>query len=155
MQQTVSVAAGRVVLWEDDPVRRPLLAAILDAAGIQVALPRDADAAMTMAAAPGVVALLLDANVTRPSGTEFLRELRHRRRDAAPPTVALLQPGQASLRSALRELGVARLVSEPFEPAALVEAVVESRARPGGASRAGSWPAIPRSASGSLGCCSA
>ncbi len=132
MTQTVSVAAGRVVIWQDDPVRRPLLAAILDAAGIPAALPPDAESAMEMAAAPGVAALLLDANVTRPSGSEFLRELRHRRREHTPPTVALLQPGQASLRSALRVLGVARMVSEPFDPEALVEAVVRSRRPDGG-----------------------
>lgn len=119
------------MLWEDDPVRRPLLAAMLERAGLAVARPRDPESAMAMAAAPGVAALVLDANVTRPSGTEFLRELRHRRRDRTPPTVALLQPGQASLRSALRDLGVARLISEPFDPVELVDAVVESGARSG------------------------
>ena len=101
-----------------------MLAAILEAAGIQVAQPRDAESAMAMAMAPGAAALVLDANVTRPSGTEFLRELRHRRRGHAPPTVALLQPGQASLRSAMRELGAVRQVSEPFDPAQLIAAVL-------------------------------
>ena len=120
------------MLWEDDPVRRPLIAAMLERAGLLVARPPDPESAMAMAAAPGVAALLLDANVTRPSGTEFLRELRHRRRDRTPPTVALLQPGQASLRSALRELGVTRLVSEPFDPVELIDAVLESGAHPGG-----------------------
>ena len=119
-----SLTAGRVVLWEDDPVRRPLIAAILEAAGISVAQPRDAESAMAMAASPEAAGLVLDANVTRPSGAEFLRELRHRRRGRTPPTIALLQPGQASLRLALRELGVTRLVSEPFDPAQLVAAVL-------------------------------
>ena len=104
MTQTVPAAAGRVVLWEDDPVRRPLLAAILEAAGISVAQPRDAESAMTMAASPGAAALVLDANVTRPSGAEFLRELRHRRRGRTPPTIALLQPGQASLGQIIKRL---------------------------------------------------
>jgi len=122
--QTGSATASRVVLWEDDPVRRPLLAAILEAAGIPTAQPRDAESAMAMAAVPGVAALVLDANVTRPSGAEFLRELRHRGRGQTPPTVALLQPGQACLRSAMRRLGAARLISEPFEPAQLVAAVL-------------------------------
>jgi DNA-binding response OmpR family regulator len=117
------------VLWEDDPIRRPLIAAILDAAGIPVSQPRDAEAAMSMAAAPGVEALVLGANVTRPSGAEFLRELRHRRPGQAPPTVALLQPGQACLRSAMHELGVERLVSEPFDPVDLVGAVRGARRR--------------------------
>ena len=40
--------------------------------------------------------------------------------------MALLQPGQACLRSAMRELGVERLVSEPFEPEQLVAAVLAS-----------------------------
>ena len=134
MTQTVSVAAGKVVLWEDDPVRRPLFGAILEAAGISVAQPRDAESAMALAAAPGVVALVLDANVARPSGTEFLRRLRHRRRGHTPPTVALLQPGQACLRSAMRELGAKWLVNEPFDPARLVDAVLDSRKPPRGPS---------------------
>ena len=131
MTQTVSVTAGRVVLWEDDPVRRPLLAAILEAAGLAVAQPRDADSAMAMAAEPGAGTLVLDANVTRPSGAEFLRELRHRRRGHTPSTVALIQPGQATLRSAMRELGAQRMISEPFDPAALVNAVLASQGRLG------------------------
>ena len=125
---------GTVVLWEDDPVRRPLFASILERAGLPVARPDNPDSAMAMAAAPGVAALLLDANVTRPSGTEFLRELRHRRRHRTPPTVALLQPGQATLRAALRELGVSRLVSEPFDAIELVDAVIASRSLAGGGS---------------------
>lgn len=123
MTETVAPAHRRVVLWEDDPVRRPLLTAVLEAAGITVAEPHDAESAMAMAAAPEASALVLDANVTRPSGAEFLRQLRHRRRGHPPPTVALLQPGQACLRSTMRELGAAHLVSEPFDPAQLVAAV--------------------------------
>lgn len=122
------------MLWEDDPVRRPLLAAVLDAAGIPVAQPRDARSAMAMAVAPAASALVLDANVTRPSGAEFLRELCHRRRGHAPPTVALLQPGQACLRATMRELGAERLVSEPFDPAQLVAAVLGLGSRFGGPS---------------------
>lgn len=125
-------AAGRVVLWEDDPVRRPLIAAILEAAGIPTAQPRDAETAMAMAMAPGAAALVLDANVTRPSGTEFLRELRHRRGGRGVPTVALLQPGQACLRAAMRELGARRLLAEPFEPDGLVAAVRAEQRPPGG-----------------------
>jgi DNA-binding response OmpR family regulator len=86
---------------------------------------------MTMAADEGAAALVIDANVTRPSGAEFLRELRHRRRGRTPPTVALVQPGQACLRSAMRELGAARLVGEPFDPAELVAAVRALWPRPG------------------------
>ena len=132
MPQTVSVAAGRVVLWQDDPVRRPLLAAILEAAGISVAQPRDAESALAMAAHPGAAALVLDANVQRPSGAEFLRELNYRRGGQPPPTVALLQPGQACLRSTMRELGAARLLSEPFDPVRLVAALGDAGRRPGG-----------------------
>jgi DNA-binding response OmpR family regulator len=132
--QRLSTAAPSVVLWEDDPVRRPLLAAILEAAGIAVAQPRDAESAMALAAAPEAAALVLDANVTRPSGAEFLRELRHRRRGHAPPTLALLQPGQACLRSAMRDLGAARLVSEPFDPAQLVADVLGLQGQLGGPS---------------------
>ncbi len=112
-------------------MRRPLIAAILEAAGIPVAQPCDAESAMAMAADPGTAALVLDANVTRPSGAEFLRKLRHRRRGHPPPTVALLQPGQACLRSAMRELGAKRLVSEPFDPAHLVAAVLGTQGRLG------------------------
>jgi DNA-binding response OmpR family regulator len=134
VKQKSPSTAGQVVLWEDDPVRRPLLAAILEAAGILPAKPRDAESAMALAAAPGVGTLVLDANVTRPSGAEFLRELRHRCRGRAPRTVALLQPGQACLRSALRELGVARLLGEPFDPGELIAAVLDTRRQPGGGS---------------------
>lgn len=121
MTEAPSTAARSVVLWEDDPVRRPLLAAILEEAGMRVTQPRDARSAM--AAATQAAVLVLDANVTRPSGAEFLRELRHQYHGQAPPTIALLQPGQACLRSAMRDLGAERLVSEPFDPAELVAAV--------------------------------
>ena len=111
--------------WEDDPVRRPLIGAILEAAGIPVARPEEVESAMTLASGPGTIALVLDANVTHPSGAEFLRELRYRRSDRTPPTLALLQPGQACLRSTMQQLGVTRLLVEPFDPACLVSAVRE------------------------------
>jgi DNA-binding response OmpR family regulator len=134
MARPLDSAAGPVVLWEDDPVRRPLIAAILEAAGFRVSLPRDAESAMALVADSGAAALVLAANVTRPSGAEFLRELRHQNGARLPPTVALLQPGQAGLRSTMRELGVRRLLSEPFDPRELVAAVLDSRRAPGDSS---------------------
>lgn len=111
------------MLWEDDPVRRPVIGAFLEAAGIPVARPEDVESALELASGAGTLALVLDANVTHPSGAEFLRQLRHRSADRTPPTLALLQPGQACLRSAMRQLGASRLLVEPFEPARLVSAV--------------------------------
>ncbi len=111
------------MVWEDDPVRRPLLAAILEQAGFAVARPLEVDAALELAAQ--VPVLLLDANVTRPSGSEFLRELRHRRRAGGPRTLALVQPGQAGLRAAMVDLGVDRVLFEPLSPPDLVAAVRE------------------------------
>lgn len=121
--------APEVVLWEDDPVRRPLLTAILEGSGLAVTAPALAGVALERAAGGGCRRLVLDANVSRPSGTEFLRELHHRLAGHLPPTLALMQPGQASLRAAVRELGVARILHEPFEPDELV-AAVRSLARP-------------------------
>ncbi len=115
--------SGPVVLWEDDPVRRPLLAAILEAAGLAVAQPGNADSALELAARNRAGVLVLDANVTQPSGAEFLRELRHRSSERATPTVALLQPGQACLRRTVLDLGVQRVVHEPFTPEELIAAV--------------------------------
>lgn len=104
-------------------MRRPVIGAILEAAGISVARPEEVESAMKLASGPGTMALVLDANVTHPSGAEFLRKLRHRSADRTPPTLALLQPGQACLRSTMRQLGVSRILVEPFEPACLVSAV--------------------------------
>lgn len=123
MKQGPAPAAGTIVLWEDDPVRQPLLAAMLEAAGLPVVRPRRAEQALALASAESTEVLVLDANVTRPSGAEFLRELSHRRRGRPPATVALLQPGQACLRATLRHLGAERIVNEPFAPAELIRAV--------------------------------
>ncbi len=123
MNQGPAPAARTILLWEDDPVRQPLLAAMLESAGLPVARPRRAEEALALASLESIEVLVLDANVTRPSGAEFLRELSHRRRGRPPATVALLQPGQACLRATLRHLGAERIVNEPFAPAELVGAV--------------------------------
>lgn len=117
-----AVGAARFALvLADDEILRHLLAAILGQRGFRVTLAAASGDALSRIERETFDLLVLDTNLTSPSSAVFLRQLRRRVGDSRPPILGLIMPGQSSLRDTVRRLGVAALISEPFEPSTLAE----------------------------------
>jgi two-component system phosphate regulon response regulator PhoB len=121
--ETAKAAAAPVVLFEDDEILRRLTVAVLESEGFEVLHTTDGDDALDLVATAEPSLLILDANVSSPSSSEFLRRLRRSESSALPPVLALIMPGQSGLRRITRALGVSEFIGEPFEPAELVRRV--------------------------------
>lgn len=114
---------GPIVLFEDDEILRRLTVALLESQGFVVLDATEGDDALELLASAGPSLLILDANVSSPSSSEFLRRLRRAPLESRPPILGLIMPGQSGLRRITRALGVSEFVGEPFEPADLVRRV--------------------------------
>ena len=116
---------GPIVLFEDDEILRRLTVALLESEGFGVLDATEGDEALDLLASGDPSLLILDANVSSPSSSEFLRRLRRSGLERQPPILVLIMPGQSGLRRITRALGVTDFIGEPFEPAELVRRVRE------------------------------
>jgi len=114
---------GPIVLFEDDEILRRLMVALLESEGFAVLDTTEGDEALELLATAQPSLLILDANVSSPSSSEFLRRLRRSRLEGRLPILGLIMPGQSGLRRITRALGVSEFVGEPFEPADLLRRV--------------------------------
>jgi DNA-binding response OmpR family regulator len=110
-----------VVVAEDNFVTARLVIASLQQAGHAAVAARDGDEILRVIEKhrPGLI--VLNMNLTRPSGSEVLRVLKSR--GATTRVVAMTSAGQADLRIAALSLGADALVQTPFYPAELAEQV--------------------------------
>ncbi len=112
-----------ILLVEDDEILWRFLVALLELEAFEVIRARSGDEALDLLERIEPQLLILDANISSPSSTEFLRRLRRRADSERPPILCLIMPGQSSLRQINRALGVDEYLAEPFEPAALLRVV--------------------------------
>ncbi|HNX50722.1 MAG TPA: response regulator, partial [Thermoanaerobaculaceae bacterium] len=82
---------ARILVAEDEPTFRELLADILEGAGHDVVAVGDGEAALAALQRGGFELLLTDQRMPRLSGIELLRHLRELA--APPPTVVLTAHG--------------------------------------------------------------
>lgn len=112
-----------VLLVEDDEILWRFLVALLELERFEVVRARSGDEALELLGRLDPAVLILDANISSPSSTEFLRRLRRAAGASRPAILCLIMPGQSGLRKINRALGVDEYIAEPFEPAAMVRAV--------------------------------
>jgi two-component system, cell cycle sensor histidine kinase and response regulator CckA len=120
---------GRILLVEDEPAVRDLVARVLRRAGFDVIAAPDGRSALTLADAdPEVIDLLL-TDVVMPvmSGVELSRELRARR-----PEIRILLMSGYTEESLVGPDGALDLLPKPFTDSVLLTAVRSSLAQPGG-----------------------
>lgn len=110
-------AVTRVLVVDDDPTVREVLAAYFDRAGMSVDLAADGEQALQLATAhPDLV--VLDLMLPRIEGAEVFRRLRAERGDL--PILMLTARGEESDRVLGLEVGADDYVTKPFSARELV-----------------------------------
>ena len=110
-----------ILLVEDDPAQRTLLAEVLGDAGFAVACAAGVAAALPLIATPSLQLVLSDFKLADGDGLVLLRELRQRR----PELSFVLLTAYGSIEHAVSALraGADDYLAKPFERQALLLAV--------------------------------
>ena len=103
-----------VVIGESNFLTGRLLLSTLQAAGLPGVVGRDGDGVLRLLQMHNPALLVLNMNLSRPSGLELLRVLQHKH--AKVKILAVTAPGQAELKATAGSLGVAAFFEFPFSP---------------------------------------
>lgn len=122
-------AMAKILIADDDPHIRQLLAFALEKAGYEVAEAEDGEAAVAEAAAAAPDLIVLDINMPRLSGLDVCRQVRAR---SDVPILFLSSRDEEIDRVLGIELGADDYVVKPFSPREVVARVtaILRRARP-------------------------
>lgn len=123
-------AAGRVLVVDDSPVIRDLIAVNLQLEGFDVRIAGDGEEALALVAEQRPDVITLDVVMPRLDGFETAARLRADPAYADIPLVMVTARAAASDLERGKELGVDGYLTKPFEPADLV-ALVGRLARDG------------------------
>jgi DNA-binding response OmpR family regulator len=104
--------AGRILIVEDDPEMRRLLADFLRAEGFQVTQAADAAEALQSARQMGFASVVLDKNLPGEGGLEILPRLR--RLLPGTPVILITAFGDARTHEAAFSRGAYDLLFKPF-----------------------------------------
>ena len=118
-----------ILVVEDDFLKARLIVASLQnhIGTRKIHVARDGDAAFRMIQEHDPDVILLNMNLSRPSGMEFLRLLSQDGNGMNETRiVAMTQLGQGDLRTAASTLGARYFVETPYAPADLSSKIVEA-----------------------------
>jgi CheY-like chemotaxis protein len=121
--------ALRVLVVDDSPVIRQLIAMNLELEGFEVFLAEDGGECLDLVAAVEPDVITLDVVMPRLDGFTTAARLRSDPATGRLPIVMVTACAQESDLARGRELGVREYLTKPFDPADLVRAVREA-ARP-------------------------
>jgi len=117
---------GRILVADDEPHIRRILAALLGTAGFAVIEASDGDEALEALDAPLTPDLLiLDLMMPRMSGLEVLNRLRERPAHRRTPVIVLTAKGQDADRQAVLSAGAVDFMTKPFSPKKLISRIQE------------------------------
>ncbi len=120
----------KVLIVDDDPRVRAMLAEQLELAGLATLSAADAEQASTLATADGVALMLLDVMMPRTDGLALLRRLRQRPETARLPIILLTARSQMGDKLQGLTMGADDYVTKPYDPAELLARVrVQLRVR--------------------------
>lgn len=110
-----------VLIVDDDPAFRTTIGRDLGEQGFTVALAQNADEATELLSRRAIDVLLTDLRMPGEDGIDLLAKVR----TVAPKTRAILMSGYASARDYQRaiECGAVRVLSKPFTPSELLQAI--------------------------------
>lgn len=114
------VNASRVLVVDDEPMVRDVLARYLEKDGFVVETAEDGEGALTALQRSSPDVVLLDLMLPRIDGLEVLRRIREGR---APPVIMLTAKGDEADRIVGLELGADDYVVKPFSPREVVARV--------------------------------
>jgi nitrogen-specific signal transduction histidine kinase/CheY-like chemotaxis protein len=142
-EPTLAPAQPRLLLVEDDQMVRRLARRVLDGAGYQVLEAEDGRAALDLLERGDTFDLIVtDVRMPRLSGTQLATEARAA--GVRAPFLFISGHLDESMATHIRAELDSRLVSKPFTPAALVDAVRQELAQRRADERA--WPAATSAA---------
>lgn len=110
----------KILVAEDDPDIRELIALSLKFAGYEVILAADGQQAVDLAFEQKPDLIMLDIRMPRLTGFEALEQIKQRNEFAQTPVVILSAKGQESEIQAGLELGAIQYILKPFAPDELV-----------------------------------
>ena len=117
---------GRILVADDEPHIRRILATLLGDAGFAVSEVSDGDEALAALEAPSAPDLLiLDLMMPRVSGLEVLNRLQARPTHRRMPVIVLTAKGQDTDRQAALLAGADEFMTKPFSPKKLLSRIQE------------------------------
>jgi len=117
---------GHILVADDEPHIRRILATVLETAGYSVSQACDGGDAVEALEAPRTPDFfLLDLMMPGASGMEVLRRIRSHPRHLRTPVIILTAKGQDADRDAAMEAGADDFVTKPFSPKKLLSRIQE------------------------------
>lgn len=128
MQGNRQTRESRVLVIEDDFLKARLLVASLQThlGSRHIFVARDGDQAFSIIREHHPDVILLNMNLSRPSGVEFLRLLKTSRNGHPYNIVAMTHRGQGDLRNAASTFGATHFVESPYSPADLSASIARA-----------------------------
>jgi DNA-binding response OmpR family regulator len=129
------VSGTRVLVVDDEPIVREVLARYLAREGFDVEAAEDGERALSAAERTRPDVVLLDLMLPRVDGLEVFRRMREAMPDRFPAVIMLTAKGEETDRIVGLELGADDYVTKPFSPrevVARVRAVLRRTAGPAG-----------------------
>ena len=122
---------GRILVADDEPHIRRILATFLEAAGFVVDQADDGTGAMELLEGPAAYDMaLLDIMMPNCSGLDVLEATRLLPHRAGMPIMILTAKGQDADRDAAFALGADEFITKPFSPKKLLGRIHEILQRP-------------------------
>lgn len=115
----------RILIVDDEPHIRRLLATRLEAEGFEVREAGDGEEGLTVVSDYSPDLVLLDLMMPGASGLEVLSRIRSGDHDTSVPVIILTAKGQDTDREAAFEGGATDFVTKPFSPMKLLTRIHE------------------------------
>lgn len=116
----------RILVIDDSPSVRKMVEFTLKSKDFQVASAEDGQEALElMAEEQEFDAIILDINMPRMNGLEFLQELRPNGANASIPVIMLTTEGQEADKDRAMGLGATAYIVKPFTPTQLLGLVTQ------------------------------
>lgn len=110
----------RILVVDDSPSIRRMVALTLKGAGYDVVEAEDGQAALDRTAAERFDAVLTDQNMPRLDGLGFIQEFRKRPEGQGVPVVVLSTESEGGLKDSARAAGATGWMTKPFDQAKLL-----------------------------------
>ena len=113
----------KILSVDDSPSVRKLVEYTLKSKGFQVASAEDGVAALEIMANEKFDAIVLDINMPRMNGLEFLEKVKSNDAYASIPVIMLTTEGQEEDQDKALDLGATAYIVKPFKPTLLLRIV--------------------------------
>lgn len=118
--------AKRILVIDDEErIREVVRACLEDLAGWTVVTAGSGQAGLAQAKAPGIDAILLDVSMPEMDGITFFKQLQTDRTTRSIPVIFLTAKVLPTDRKKFAELGVAGVITKPFDPVGISEQIAE------------------------------